>query len=193
MNTLAMMTIAPLSAANRAGVLRSTLASGFTLIELLTTITVAGVIIALAMPSFRYITNSNRIASEINGLLGDLQFARAEAIKEGQTVTVCSSANGATCAVTTAWNSGWIVYQNPANVLRNQATFSGTDSFQASQNVSKIQFNREGYAVGLPNGTLISLHDVTANTAWTRCLAINFSGQASSLMYNQTANGATCL
>jgi len=183
-----MMTIAPLSAANRAGVLRSTLASGFTLIELITTIAVAGVIIALAMPSFRYITNSNRIASEINGLLGDLQFARAEAIKEGQTVTVCVSAGGATCDGTTTWQSGWIVFQKPGTVLRIQKPFSSTDTFLASNAVSQIQFNREGYAIGWANGSLLTLHDATGTTAWTRCLAVNFSGQTTSLLYD----GAIC-
>ena len=80
MITLAMMTVAPLGTARRAGRRRNAPASGFTLIELLMTITIAGIIAMIAIPSFRYITNSNRIASEINGLLGDLQFARAEGI-----------------------------------------------------------------------------------------------------------------
>lgn len=184
MNTLAMMTIAPLGAANRAGVLRTAVAAGFTLIELLITITVAGIILAIAMPSFRYITNSNRIASEVNGLLGDLQFARAEAIKEGQTVTVCLSSDGATCTGGSAWQSGWIVFQQPGNVLRIQKPFTGTDSFGASNNVSKIQFNREGYAIGWANGTLLTLHDISGTTAWTRCLSVNFSGQATTLLYD---------
>jgi len=59
--------------------------SGFTMIEMLMTIAIATIVMMLAVPSFRYVTNSNRIAGEINGLLGDLQFARAEAIKEGKT------------------------------------------------------------------------------------------------------------
>ena len=78
-------------------------------------------------------TNSNRIAAEINGLLGDLQFARAEAIKEGQTVTVCVSSNGATCAgaAVSTWQNGWIVFSDVNNdhtvdagdaILRVQST-----------------------------------------------------------------------
>ena len=99
------------------------------------------------MPSFRYVTNSNRIASEINGLLGDLQFARAEAIKEGRTVTVCVSTDGATCANSTTWQSGWIVFSDPTNVgvvdagetiLRVQTPFTSTDTFLASNTVSAI-------------------------------------------------------
>ena len=58
-------------------------AAGFTMVEMLMTMAIATILLTIAVPSFRYVTNSNRIAGELNGLLGDLQFARAEAIKEG--------------------------------------------------------------------------------------------------------------
>jgi type IV fimbrial biogenesis protein FimT len=141
------------------------------------------------------------MAAEINGLLGDLQYTRAEAIKEGQTVTACVSADNATCAGSAAWNSGWIVFSDPnANgqvdageaVLRVQKTFVGTDSFLASNGVTAITFNREGFATGIPNGTLISLHDVTAATSRTRCLAITLVGLMTSQLYGTTTNGVTC-
>jgi type IV fimbrial biogenesis protein FimT len=88
-------------------------ALGFTMIEMLMTIAIATILLSLAIPSFRYVTNSNRIASELNGLLGDLQLARAEAIKEGRTVTVCQSSDGATCTDSTSWQGGWIVFFRP--------------------------------------------------------------------------------
>lgn len=176
-------------------------ALGFTLIEMLMTIAVAAILMGIAIPSFRYITNANRIASELNGLLGDLQLARAEAIKEGRTVTVCQSSDGVTCTNSTSWQSGWIVFSDPTNVgvvdagetiLRKQKTFSGTDTFIASNGVSAITFNREGYAIGMATGSLLTLHDSSSNTAWTRCLSINFSGQMISEMAGTTNNGVTC-
>jgi type IV fimbrial biogenesis protein FimT len=178
------------------------LAFGFTMIEMLMTMAIAAILLSLAIPSFRYVTNSNRIASELNGLLGDLQLARAEAIKEGRTVTVCQSTDGATCTNSTSWQGGWIVFSDPVNVgvydpgetyIRKQKPFSGTDAFVASNNVTIITFNREGYAVGMANGTLITLHDATNNGAWTRCLSINLSGQMTSEMQGTTANGVTCI
>src|ERR1700677_1609484 len=90
--------------------------AGFTLVEVVITMAVAAILLTIAVPSFRYVTNSNRIAGELNGLVGDLQFARAEAIKEGRTVTVCVSTDGNTCANTTAWQSGWIVFSDPNDV-----------------------------------------------------------------------------
>jgi type IV fimbrial biogenesis protein FimT len=178
-------------------------AAGFTLFETLITMAIAAILLAIAMPSYRYVTNANRIAGEINGLLGDLQLARAEAIKEGRTVSVCTSADGLSCAgkTTTTWEIGWIVFSDPTNIgvvdagetiLRVQSKFSGTDTFGASNNVGVVTFNREGYAVGIANGTLITLHDSTATTAWTRCLGINLSGLLASAKHGDTVNGAVC-
>src|ERR1035438_3999731 len=79
---------------------------GFTLVEILIAVAVVAILLTIGIPSFRYVTNSNRIAAEINGLLGDMQYARAEAVKEGQTVTVCESNDGATCASATTWHKG---------------------------------------------------------------------------------------
>jgi type IV fimbrial biogenesis protein FimT len=181
--------------------------TGFTLMELLMTIAIAAIVATIGIPSFQYVTNSNRVSSEVNGLLGDLQFARGEAIKEGQPVTVCMSKGGTTCDTTgNAWNSGWIVYSNPTgtgsntttpaagSILRIQNTFTSTDTFTAAPAYSAITYNREGYAIGITNGTLISLRIPTATTAqaaaWTRCLSVNLNGMTQTARYNQVINGA---
>src|ERR1700678_1988159 len=181
---------------------RPTAQTGFTLMELLMTIAIAAIVATIGIPSFRYVTNSNRIAAEVNGLLGDLQFARAEAIKGGQPVTVCMAKGGTTCATAgAAWQSGWIVYSNPTgtgkntttpaagSILRIQNTFTSTDTFTAAPAYSAITYNREGYAIGITNGTLISLHDSTDTTAWTRCLAVSMNGMTQTATFNQVING----
>lgn len=162
------------------------------------TIAIAAIVAMIGIPSFRYVTNANRIAGEVNGLLGDLQFARAEAIKEGQNVTVCVSTLGASCDGTSTWQSGWIVYSNPTgattplanSTLRIQSTFTSTDTFVAAPATSAVTFNREGYAIGMAgNGTLIALHDSTDTTAWTRCLSIAMNGMTQTAKYNQSVTG----
>jgi len=177
-------------------------ASGFTMIEMLMTMAIAAVLLGLAVPSFRYVTNSNRIAGEINGLLGDLQFARSEAIKEGRTVTVCVSSDGSSCLNPSpaAWQNGWIVFSDPTStgvpaagsVLRVQKTFSGTDTFLASNALTAVTFNREGYAAGIAAGQLFTLHDSTNTSAWTRCLSLNLVGQMTSEKANDPANVTPC-
>jgi type IV fimbrial biogenesis protein FimT len=174
--------------------------SGFTMVELMMTVAIGSIVLMLAIPSFRYVTNSNRIAAEINGLLGDLQFARAEAIKEGKTVTVCLSSDGASCTGGTAWENGWIVFQDPTNlgfvdptenVLRIQKRFSGTDSFSSS-GITSVTFNREGYAAPIANTTIFTLHDSTSTAAWTRCLTINLVGQVTTGRVGPMPNGTNC-
>src|ERR1700735_1178000 len=79
--------------------------AGITLLEVLTVITIVSILMAIGVPSYQYVTSSNRISGEVNSLLGDLQYARAEAIKEGQTVSVCSSSNSTTTAPTCSGNT----------------------------------------------------------------------------------------
>jgi type IV fimbrial biogenesis protein FimT len=176
--------------------------SGYTMVELIITVMVGSILLTIAIPTFFWVTNSNRIAAEINGLLGDMQFGRAEAVKEGQTVTVCVSSNGTSCASTNTWQSGWIVFSDvngnavvdPGDIiLRVQTPFTSTDTFVASNAVSAVTFNRDGYANGIANGTLIELHDKTNNHNWTRCLAINLVGLIATQTYNTNSNGFTCL
>lgn len=181
-------------------------AAGFTLLELLITMAVAVILLTIAIPSFRYVTNANRISSEVNGLVGDLQFARAEAIKEGRYVSVCASVDGQSCSGSTAWQSGWIVFPNSNNsqavtpglaespVLRIQSAFSSTDTFNGTNNLSVVTFNRDGYALGIAPATQIELHDSTNTSAWTRCASVALGGQVTTEQYGATndSNGATC-
>jgi type IV fimbrial biogenesis protein FimT len=178
---------------------------GITLLEMITVMSIVAILMAMAIPSYKYVTNTNRVAAEINGLLGDMQFARGEAIKEGQAVTVCVSTDGATCTRSTSWNLGWIIFSDVNNdrtvdpgdtILRVQAAFTSTDTFVANNTISAVTFNREGFAssngTGLAGGTaLITLHAVPVNNDSTRCLAMNMVG----MMAVQTTKtpGAVCL
>jgi type IV fimbrial biogenesis protein FimT len=173
--------------------------AGFTLVELLITVSIVAILATVAVPSYRYVTNSNRVAAEVNGLLGDLQFARSQAIKEGIPVIICVSSDGSTCTGGNDWKNGWVVQStsnrtalNPTGVMRKQTTFKSTDSFQASNSVTSITFNREGFAGGIPSGSQIILQDATSNNAWTRCLTITTVGQMWTQPYGQTVHSTAC-
>ena len=163
--------------------------TGFNLTELMVVVAIVAILLSIAIPSYRYITNSYRMSSEVNSLLGDLMYARSEAVKEGLPVTACPSPDGINCVGGGAWQVGWLVYSNPppgaanpppGSVLKIQMPFTGTtpDTFIATGGVSAITFNREGFAnssAGLP--TTILLHDPTNNATWTRCLWVTLQGQ----------------
>jgi type IV fimbrial biogenesis protein FimT len=173
-------------------------ALGFSLIELMTALAVASVLLVVGVPSFRYVTNANRITGEINGLLGDLQLTRSEAIEQGRPVTICRSVDGATCAAANTWQSGWIVFMDAngnktvdagESLLRVQQPIAAGDTLVASGNIAAVTYNREGYAFGLPGTVTMTLHDQTANSAWTRCLAVSIVGQ----LQTQTVGTGACL
>lgn len=173
-------------------------AAGFNMVELLVVTTLASILMAIAVPSYRYVTNSSRVSSEINNLLGDMMLARAEAIRQGLPVTICPSTDGATCgALTLDWSKGWIVFTdfnangtvdtdaaNNDTVLRYQRQFSGTDTVTTTNATNNyVTFNRDGFAFGLnSNDTtqlLFTLQTTPTNTQWERCLQITRGGQMS--------------
>jgi type IV fimbrial biogenesis protein FimT len=158
--------------------------TGFSITELMVVVAIIAILLGIGVPSYRYITNSYRMSAEVNGLLGDLQYARAEAIRQGQTVSACVSNNRTACTGGVNWANGWIVFSDPNNnqtaaagsVLRVQGAFTGAtpDTFNANNNVTAITYNREGFATtaaGFPN-TTITLREQTSNSAYTRCLWI---------------------
>ena len=164
--------------------------TGFTLTELLVVTAIVAILLGIGVPSYKYITNSYRMSAELNSLVGDLMYARAEAIKEGQPVAICTSANGLTCSGATTWQGGWIVFPDPAgngaadvpaSILHVQQAFAGTDTLSSPNNpVSSVLFNREGFAQGDAGvafaATQYDLKDVTASNTWTRCISISAQG-----------------
>jgi type IV fimbrial biogenesis protein FimT len=162
------------------------------MIELLTVVSIVGILLGIGVPSFRYVTTSNRVSAEVNALLSDMQFARSEAVKQGQMVTVCPSTNQNQCdANSTTWQNGWIVFSDingnqqvataATDILRRQSAFtSAQDTFVSNNGLSFASFNREGFATAFPvtaaGYVTITLHSTPNSTQWTRCLQLFFTG-----------------
>jgi len=161
--------------------------SGFTMIELVSVMLIVSILAAVGLPSFNYVTSSNRVSTEVNALVGDLQYARSEAVREGSWVTVCASADGATCSGTANWQTGWIIFSDLNNnhtfatgdtLLRVKQAFTGSDTFSADNSFSYQTYNREGVApTGVSPQVTVTLHDATSNAQWTRCVQISPLGQ----------------
>ena len=190
---------------------------GFSLIELVTVVTIIGITVAICVPSYRYVTNSNRVSAEINQLLGDMQYARSEAVKEGTMVSVCPTTSPVTvtgttftgtCATSGAnWQGGWFVFADVNGngafdtgdqILKVQPAFSSTDTFVSSDSgVSVISFNREGFTANVTadngaGGLLLKLNVAPAQQQWERCLLISYVGVMKTIKGGATSSGVTC-
>jgi len=73
---------------------------GFSLFELLFTISIVGILLAVALPSFNSLIKDSKLVNTINQLNTLTALARSEAIKRNNPVTLCRSANGSTCSST---------------------------------------------------------------------------------------------
>ncbi|GMR18486.1 MAG: hypothetical protein BMS9Abin33_0901 [Gammaproteobacteria bacterium] len=109
--------------------------SGFSMIELLVTLVIVAIISALAYPSFRSTLQNSQLVSQTNQLIGDLNFARSEAIKRGLPVALCPAASTSACAASTSWSTGRLIWvdtdsndalDNTDTILRRREPTSGT-------------------------------------------------------------------
>ena len=174
--------------------------TGMSAVELMVVLVIVGVLTKLAIPSFQFLIQGNRISSEISALMNDLQYARAEAMRTGQFVSICISSDGASCNVSSGdWRNGWIIFSDPNGnrtvnngdtLLRIRKAFSNTDTLQSNPVTSSMAFNRNGFATGLNANVLMLAKTTPINSQLTRCLSINVVGRMQ--VQTPTSNPTTC-
>ena len=84
---------------------------GITLVELITTLAVAGISLAVLVPSWAAFADRSQITAAANGLLTDLRFARSTAVTRNRRIGLCPSDNGQRCSGDPrGWQRGYIVF-----------------------------------------------------------------------------------
>lgn len=149
---------------------------GFTTMELLTTVVLAGILMAMAVPSFNRMVAGNRLVDHTNDLVGALNFGRSEAIRRNASMTLCRAATDAatTCATTDANWENWILLNAAGAVVRRGTfrTYGGTHHVASTLANESIVFGPDGLARtggALVGGTVASDGTDTAVHAFTVC------------------------
>lgn len=161
---------------------------GFTLIELLVTLGIAALILGLAAPSFSDFRANGRLTSTANDFLGAVQYARTEAIKRQQSVSVCATADPTSPAATCALGPfrSWLVFVDlNNNCLRAGA---GEDILRADGPIdASVSTRSNGLCVSFaPTGFVQPLAS-TGQTSATRTLYCDTRGLLQIGTTNQSA------
>jgi type IV fimbrial biogenesis protein FimT len=190
---------------------------GFTLIELMAALALAAILIALAVPSFTGLIERNRMESEVNRWLTDINFARSEAIKLGKQVSICRRDASAICdgdLSTTCqcgnstvpnkeYHHGWLVFvdnsdsghfQGPSGdvLLRVGGAASTGVTISGNQQANRrFSFtpNGELKSNDWPANTVLCTDNQSTNRSKGVRVAINTAGRAIPV---ELAVGASC-
>lgn len=156
---------------------------GFTLIELMVTISVAAILLAIAVPSFANIAAISQLRSVSTELSAHSYLARSEAIKRNTAVRLCASASGTACE-DVSWVQGWVVLAGADVIARHSALPSGY-SLEAGGGLKQITYQSTGF--GATGATFTACRSSPAAPE-ERIVTIESSGKA----YVRRTTTGTC-
>lgn len=143
---------------------------GFTLVELMVTLAILVILLALGVPAMQGFLASRQVAGKADALASAMRYARSEALKRAQPVTICQTTTAdsvtPTCDTGTGdWNSGWLIFVDnaPADgsydlnkelLIKVQQVLPGSGVFKADTGKKQriIEFTADGLAMGSNNG-----------------------------------------
>lgn len=162
------------------------------MIELMVTVGLVGILLAIAVPSFRQAMVNTETAEVSNDFVSAMNLARSEAGARGVTIAVAASSSG-------NWEDGWQVIA-PAvagsasavpEVLRSYAALAPAFTVSTTGNTARIEFNARGTVVGAAGDTDIQICRELDSEAKRVIVTVHGSGTLSSHR-DDSASGPNC-
>lgn len=168
---------------------------GFTIIELMITVALLSVMLAVAVPSFFNLFQSNTLATSANRFVSSISLTRNEAISRNTTVVMCNINPGNNaCDNNGLWESGWVVWVDLDNdgviedpndagnqeVIHREEAMPAGYTLRATTYANIITFSPTGEASGdiAAAADVFRLCDNTQNAANSRSINFNAVGRA---------------
>jgi type IV fimbrial biogenesis protein FimT len=131
---------------------------GFTLIELMVTISLAAILLAVGIPSFRETIIRNRLTEQTNDLVAAVTMARSQAITSNQSVSFCRTDSDVTttCSGSAGNWDFWLVNNSAGTVIRRgeAPNYGGTMVVTSTLVNDQLTFASDGMA--RTNGVLVA-------------------------------------
>ncbi|MES9968646.1 MAG: GspH/FimT family pseudopilin [Candidatus Thiodiazotropha sp.] len=107
---------------------------GYTLLELLVTLAIAAVLFAFVVPGFQSLSERNNVSTTSNELVSALLYARSEAVRIEDTVTLTPEVDG------------WLVTTNNGEDIVDQTV--GNENITLAENIASndVTYNSRGRA-----------------------------------------------
>jgi type IV fimbrial biogenesis protein FimT len=135
---------------------------GFTLIELLITISIAAILMAVAIPSFSSFVSAQRIRTASFDLSSALIYARSEALKRNADVTLTSAAGG--------WQNGWTL-DTGLTVISQHEPLS---ALVVTGPIGTLTYRSNGRLSS--SGNTFSISSARNSSVTPRCISVALSG-----------------
>ncbi len=146
--------------------------AGFTILELMAAVTVAGILLAVALPSYHNLTRNNCLTTKANSLIASLQIARSEAVKRRANIDVIATNSASS---TNKWGTGWTVQvSGGGDVIR--VVELACDATTVDNSVTTYTYNSQGF-INNPAGTFAICDDRTGETG--REITLSTTGRPS--------------
>lgn len=158
---------------------------GFTIIEVLVVVMIMGLLLGLAAPSFVTFTASQKVKTASFDLYAALVFARSEAIKRRQTVTVTPAGGD--------WKGGWTVATLVGGVntpLRTQDALTGV---VLSTDAASVVYRLDGRLVAGSVVKVLIQPQTGDPSISNRCLRVDLTGlPKTTTVPSTTTSSAAC-
>ena len=163
---------------------------GFTLIELIIVLSIASILLSMAIPNYSAFVQDSLLTAQSNNFASTLALAKSEAIKRSSRVSICPSTNGTGCTGGSVWSNGWVVFANPngdstidagEEILQVGSALSGGNTLAGTK--TRITFTSNGFVMGFFDS--FSLCD-RRGIAYSKKIILNSQGRTRF----ETGNGA---
>ncbi|MEM8661489.1 MAG: GspH/FimT family pseudopilin [Pseudomonadota bacterium] len=174
--------------------------SGFTMVEMMVALLVLAVLLVLSAPGLTDLIKNNRMLSYVYSVRAALNGARAEAIAQRNSVTLCRSADGQTCATAAGdWNTGFVAFldsdgdnavDDPNELIVISQVIDEDSLTMVYSAGDAVRFDSRGYAAPGTQGTFTVCDDRGADYA--RGVRVSAGGVVTAIDPNDPSTTFTC-